>query len=401
MVEKSGGILTKHQIVHYMEREGPLSELLFVAPLLDNKQIGDTSIDLRLGHYFLVAQPSRLGIMDPVALHNQGGGGLTEGYREVRLRFGEHFTLYPGDTVQVGTLEYLGLPPFLQGLISLRASVSDLPIISRTTQVHPGHQGIVTLTLTSRMRRPFLLNPGLRIAELQLQFTHERVPSPRPSRFHGRTRPSPPRLHEDPDLSYLGRTVEPIIVGVASTIAAGRTTAIKHLVNNYGFCEFSLVEGLKEIASERGILPERRYLQTLGTHLRSTRGGGFLARKLRTTAGWLSCTRHLVIVDGFKHRDEVREFRKQKRFTLLGVTAEEAIRWERVKARNRQGEPKTYEEFLKQDAIDRGLDDTQFAQETEYLVREMADRLIENNESLDDYLKDIDEFGKGIALSSP
>jgi len=331
-------------------------------------------------------------------LHDEGKGVLSEGYRAVRVPYGQFFTLHPGGTVQAGTLEYLGIPADLQGSVTLRASVSDLPLSTRTTLVHPGHKGIVTLTLTSGAEFSVQLYPGLRVAQLQLQHLYGTISAPRASRYHQITHPIPTRLHEDEELQYLGPTVEPIIIGIASTIAAGRSTAIQ-LLSSRGFAHFSLADVLKDEAIARGLSPGRAGLQALGSELRATRGDGYLAARLRTSPKWLSSTSTLVVVDSFKHEAEVKEFRKQRRFTLLGITAPEQERWSRVSQRCRPGEPDTLEAFRRQDAIDRGLVGALHGQQTDRLL-EIADHVINNDGSIPDFLAKLDQFIKDVIYPS-
>lgn len=388
---KRGSILTKEEILYYMREHQPIEDRLFISPLLDQDQIRDTSIDLRLGPNFLVSQASRIGALDLVRLHHEGRGVLSDNYREVRVPYGQVFALHPGGSVMAGTLEYVGIPACLQGSVTLRASVSDLPLISRTTQVHPGHKGIVTLTLTSKAQFSVQLCPGLRVAQLQLQRIEDTIATPRTSRYHEMTKPVPTRLHVDEDLRYLGPTVEPIIIGLASTIAAGRTTAVGRLLNSHGFTFFSLVDMLKDEAIARGLPTGRAALQALGSTLRETHGDSYLAERLRNSRGWLSSRSTLVVVDSFKHEAEVKEFQKQRRFTLLGITASEQLRWTRLIQRRRQGEPDTFEAFREQDAIDRGLKGIPHGQQTDRLL-EIADFVIENNGTIPEFLSELDRF---------
>lgn len=391
-----GNILTREEILYYLMEHQPIEERLFVSPLLEKDQLGDTSLDLRLGHYFLVSQPSRLGVLDLISLHHVGRGVLGESYREVRVPYGQFFTIHPGTTVQAGTLEYLGIPAGLQGLVSLRASVAHLPISARATQVHPGHKGIVTLSLTSNAQFSIRLYPGIRVAELQLQRVYDTISMPRASRYHEMTKPVPTRLHEDKDLRYLGPTVEPIIIGIASSIAAGRTTAVGHLLDRHGFTLFSLGDMLKDEAVARGLPIGRSALQELGTELREIHGNAYLAARLRTSSRWLSSRATLVIVDSLKHEDEVEEFRKQRRFTLLGITAPQEKRWERLRNRRRQGDPESPEAFQQQDAIDRGLESTPHGQEVDRLLEiadsENEDCLIDNSGTVTEFLSELDRF---------
>jgi dephospho-CoA kinase len=197
-------------------------------------------------------------------------------------------------------------------------------------------------------------------------------------------------LHEDADLPFLGPTIEPLIIGIANTIAAGRTTAVRRLQAVHGFQAYSLAEQLKKLAVARGLTTDRSTLQSLGTELRNRYGDAFLAERLRHSRQWLSGTSALVVVDGFKHSAEVNEFRKQRSFSLLGITAGEQVRWERVRRRRRHGDPKTLQDFRELDAIDRGLTGAPHSQQTDHLLESLADFVIVNEGSLSEFESELD-----------
>ncbi len=399
MIKLPNGIQTRREILDHMNVVRPVEQRLFVSPLLDSSQIGDTSIDLRLGHRFSVPKSSRMGLLDIVELHNDEERSLFENYSESRVPFGQFFTLHPKNSVVVGTLEYLGIPNDLEGTVTLRASFSGIPILANTAEVHPGHRGIISLTLTSNANFSVKLYPGIRFAELKLQPVATPLDTYRASRYHYMTRPQPTELHKDIDLEYLGPINEPIIIGIVSTIAAGRTTAINHLMERYGFTWFSLGDVLKYEAIKQGVPTLRSNLQDFGNNMREVHGDGYLAMKLRTSNKWQTNKSSLVIVDSFKNMAEVEEFRKQKRFTLLGIDAPQLIRWDRVKNRRRQGDPEKYDEFEDQDKIDRGISQSiQHAQETNKII-ENADYKLSNDGTAAEFISKLDEVVSKIVYS--
>ena len=64
MDETRNAIPSKKEIFEYLHPNLPIERRLFISPLLDDDQIGDTAIDLRLGHRFLVPKPSKLAMLD-------------------------------------------------------------------------------------------------------------------------------------------------------------------------------------------------------------------------------------------------------------------------------------------------------------------------------------------------
>lgn len=399
MSKRLEGIPTKKELFDYLDEKRPVEQRLFILPLLDSSQIGDTSIDLRLGHRFSVPTSSRMGTLDIVELHNEGEGALYENYNESRVPFGQYFTLHPKNSVEVGTLEYLGIPHDLEGTVTLRASFSSIPIIANTAQVHPGHRGIISITLTSNANFSVRLYPGMRFAELQLRHVATPLDIYRASRYHYMTRPLPTELYKDTDLEYLGPINEPLIIGFVSTIAAGRTTAINHLMERYGFAWFSLGDVLKYEAIKQGVPTLRSSLQDFGNKMREVHGDNYLAMKLRTSKKWQMNKSSLVIVDSFKNMAEVEEFRKQRRFSLIGIDAPQLTRWERVKSRRRQGDPVSYEKFEEQDALDRGISNLSYhAQETNKIL-EISDYRLNNDGKVTEFINKLDSIISKIVYS--
>lgn len=397
MRDKIGGVLSKEEIKSYSAPDRPIAKRLFISPILDPEQIGDTSVDLRLGHHFLVPRPTKMGVLDTVNLHKEGEAILRQSYGEIHVPYGKFFTLNPGKSVQVGTLEYIGIPDDLEGDVYLRASVSNLPILANGARVHPGFRGILTFTLTSTAEIVIKLYPGMRFAEIQFFTLESPIKVPKSSRYHTLTRPIPPVLYKDSDLELLGPTVEPHILGIVSTIASGRTTVINYLMEVHGFASFSLAQMLRLDASTSGTPPLRSNLQALGKYIRSTKGDAYLAEKLRTSVNWLSNKHSKVIVDGFKHRDEVKEFRKQRSFSLVAVNAPFDERWNRLRGKKRIGDPEDKSKFIEQDEIDRGLKDTNdHGQEVDYLVSKMADYSLINDGLKDELFRKIDNLVDGF-----
>lgn len=397
MTSTFSGLLTNREIEKYLDPDQPINKRLFISPLLDDDQVGRTSIDLHVGHHFLYPKPSQIGELDVVRLHNSGLTSLTQIYGESYVPYGKYFMLHPRRSVQIGTLEYLGLPNDLEGFVSLRASASTLPLILNLVQVHPGHRGIISLTVTSNADFSTALYPGMTIAELKLIKTSSLVREPKGSRYHNLTRPTVSALHGDSNLDIIGPTIEPLIIGIASTLASGRTEAINYLIERFGFSSFLLSQILKSEARKHSLPPTRTNLQKLGKTLRETYGHGYLAVKLRSSAAWLTNENDFVIVDGFKNRGEVHEFRKQGNFRLIGIDADVKARWQRMKSRRRIGDPKEKKAFIYQDSIDRGLVPvSDGGQEVQYLLDNEVDHLIRNDGELPDFLKQFEELVKGL-----
>lgn len=388
------GVLTENEIWEYIRR--PLDkDPLFISPLLDPKQVNDTTIDLRLGQYFLIQKPSRLSVLDvyEMARRRYGRYFIDDGYDMVRVQYGDFFALHTDQVVRVGTLEYIGMPRNLQGDVTLRHSVSSIPIMADIAKIQPGFRGSVILSLRNNSLKPVLLYPGLRIAQLELRLLSNKIQSPKLSRYYISVVPKPVRLHEDEEIRYLGPFVDPLILGIVSTISAGRSTALNYLSKKYGFIIFSLGTHLKEVAHENGISFERSKLQELGNKLRGLYGNGYLAEQLRSSRHWIENKHQLVIVDAFKHSVEVEEFKKQGRFYLVGIDAPAERRRDWDKLRQEIGARNDRELFDRVEQVDRGLSkDSRSCWQEVDTVMKMANEIIINDGSKENLYHKLDDM---------
>jgi len=389
----SQGILTESDISRYMARS-LAEDPLFISPILESDQIGSTMIDLRLGQHFLLQKPSQLSVVDvfELATNPYVGESIDEGYDSVRVPYGNFFTLHTGQVVRIGTLEYVGMPAYLQGEVSLRHSMASIPVMASVATIQPGYRGIIVLGLENHGLRPVKLYPGMRIAHMELRHLSTKVLKPKSSRYYSSVVPEPIRIHKDDEIRYLGPSNDPIIFGIVSTIAAGRTRAVNYLRRQYGFMYFSLADHLKDIAHQQGIIPNRAQLQELGNKVRKMYGPSFLAERLRLSRSWIETNHPFIIVDSFKNRAEVREFRKQGRFNLISIDAPEEKREQTLRDRT---SPRDYgaEDFEEIDELDRGsFEDTlPYHLEVDKVIK-IANEPIINDGSIDDLHIAIDKI---------
>jgi len=104
------------------------------------------------------------------------------------------------------------------------------------------------------------------------------------------------------------------------------------------------------------------------------------------------------VVDSIRHPAEVEPFRKLAHFYLMAVDADPKTRFERLKARKREQDPTTYEEFLIQEAKE-----AKGEKETDQQLNktlELADASLENNESLEDLHSRIRNIIQSLSLDA-
>ena len=138
---------------------------IVVTPLWDPvKQIGPSSVDVRLGVGFKIPVTSYFHSIDP---YNEPS--VAERYMSLLEVPGlEGFYLHPGEFVLASTLEYIRVPHDLSCRIEGRSSWGRLGLLVHATAgfIDPGYAGNVTFELYNAGRLPMALKPGLRIAQL-------------------------------------------------------------------------------------------------------------------------------------------------------------------------------------------------------------------------------------------
>ncbi len=137
---------------------------LIVTPILAQKQIGDASIDVRLGNQFIVFRMHTFGVFKPYETPQAWLHTMQE--RHV-VSFGSKFVLHPGMLALGSTFEYIAMPPDLEAQVEGRSSWARVGLqIATATSVEPGFKGVLTLELSNVGTIPIELYPGVRIAQL-------------------------------------------------------------------------------------------------------------------------------------------------------------------------------------------------------------------------------------------
>lgn len=143
---------------------------LYVRPLLaefKKEDEGNSSLDLRLGRWFLTLQESNAPLLDFSKENRRSDSQLA---RKHFVRFDSQFILHPGRFVLGATLEWVRMPHNCAGSIVGKSSLGRHGLIIETAPVvHPGFSGCLTLELTNVGEIPIALLPGMEIAQLQIE----------------------------------------------------------------------------------------------------------------------------------------------------------------------------------------------------------------------------------------
>jgi dCTP deaminase len=185
-------------------------ESIHLDPLLRADQVGEVSIDLRLGYDFLVSVLTRSPAVELRHTPDAGFRGIQTYFQETRRSVGERFVLYPHQLVLGTTLEYLSLPSNVYADISVRSSYARLGI-GITTSLQPGWRGCVPLELFNHGNTPVELVVGSCICQgkfFKIDGQASYVREDRSRKYFGSIRPVVSRAERDKDLSVLARLRE-------------------------------------------------------------------------------------------------------------------------------------------------------------------------------------------------
>ncbi|MCF2138781.1 MAG: dCTP deaminase [Candidatus Lokiarchaeota archaeon] len=150
-------ILNKEEIINLLREKR-----LTITPLIFEKQIQDSSVDLRLGTEFYFYTQHQISNFDPIGkIHHEMPAV------NVKKKIGESITLHPNQFILGTTLEFIKLPSNIMAYIIGRSSWGRLGLIIATaTIINPEFSGVITLELKNVGNIPIKIYPGLRIAQI-------------------------------------------------------------------------------------------------------------------------------------------------------------------------------------------------------------------------------------------
>ncbi len=173
---------------------------LTVSPLINMNQLGESSIDLRMGTVVMLARAGAQSHVDPAAYVNRDNTNKHELKRKKQQKherfdipFTHPFLLHPGTLALVPTLEWVKIPQDIQAIVTARSSWAREGLnIATATIVNPGYCGIITLELANFGEIPITLYPGLRLAQMAFYdiATPAKITNIKTSQFNGKFEPS-------------------------------------------------------------------------------------------------------------------------------------------------------------------------------------------------------------------
>lgn len=183
---------------------------------------------------------------------------------------------------------------------------------------------------------------------------------------------------------FIGESDSPLmILGITGENCAGKDTVADYLKKK-GFYYLSLSDVIREELTEEGKEITRESLINKGNELRKKFGPSILAVK---TIAKIEKGKNYVVVS-IRNPSEAEELKKQPNMVLLYLTATPEIRFQRMKTREREGDPKTFEAFLKIEEAEARSADKSKQQLLE--VFEMARKKIVNDSDFKHLFDEVD-----------
>ena len=163
-----------------------------------------------------------------------------------------------------------------------------------------------------------------------------------------------------------------MIIGLTGENCAGKGTVSAYLEKK-GFYALSLSDIIREELKREGKELSRENLIVKGNQLREAGGPSILAKK---TLEKLDSNRNYVI-DSIRNEAEVLELKKGGNFFLGYITADQEMRFKRMKERARIGDAKTFDTFKELEELE--LKNTDKTKQSISDTAKHADKKIENN----------------------
>lgn len=135
-----------------------------------------------------------------------------------------------------------------------------------------------------------------------------------------------------------------IVLGLTGKFCAGKGEVATYLVEKHKFKSASFSDRIREEILRRDLEITRETLQAVGGEMRQKDGPTVLAA--RTWDYMVREGAEKAVVETLRSKEEAKYLKKLPNFYLVSVDAGQKIRFERMKARHREADPQTWEEFL-------------------------------------------------------
>ena len=171
------------------------------------------------------------------------------------------------------------------------------------------------------------------------------------------------------------------ILCIAGLIGSGKDTAAEYISNKYGYKIIDYANILREICKREGLEVTRDNLQ----NLRVKYGNTFLAEEVVQRIRALKSDR--IILTPMRRSEDFEIPKKEfgNKVKLIVIQADTKIRFDRLKLRHRENDPKDFTEFERQETRENEI--FNFEKTFSY-----ADFKVKNNSTQNELKKNIDKM---------
>lgn len=184
-----------------------------------------------------------------------------------------------------------------------------------------------------------------------------------------------------------------MVIGVTGTDGSGKGTVVDYLVTTKGFTLYHVRKLLLREIERQGIEGTRANLRLVGNQLRAQHGNDFTVRFFLRDAKETG-DQH-VVIDSLRTIAEAETLHAHGG-VLLAVDADQKLRYERVQKRRSSSDQVTFEEFVAHEELENNDPDPHGMQKQS--VIDMADFVVENNGTIEELRKKIDDVLAGILV---
>lgn len=159
-----------------------------------------------------------------------------------------------------------------------------------------------------------------------------------------------------------------IVLGIVGEMGAGKSTITEYIKQKYGAVSFRFSDMLTDIAKRLYLEPTRPNLQMISSMLRQTISQDIMSKVIMHDAQ--NATADIIIVEGIRRPSDITYLKELPNFKLIGLTADERIRYERVCLRSEKpdDQTKTWEEFQKEGLAEAELEIQNIKAEADFQI---------------------------------
>ncbi len=185
-----------------------------------------------------------------------------------------------------------------------------------------------------------------------------------------------------------------MVIGITGSLGGGKGTVVEYLIEKYGFAHYSSSGLLTEMLKERGEVVDRDGMNRIANELRAKNPAGVPAE---TFAKYEEEDGESDAIFESLHSVPEVDFIKSVGGIVIAVTANSDIRYERITKRGSVKDNVTKEQFIaQQEREEKGTGDPNKSNIFDTI--KAADFVIENNGTLEELQKQVDEILKNIEV---